>query len=98
MARSDIAKAREILEREREAVLADLREAGAEARAAAEQQRIWRAQAAALLDRGREAGLSIKEMAHALGLSRQWSTYLLRTRTRKQLVDELRQRGPAGRS
>jgi len=71
-----IREARELLAREREQVLAALASAREEARQMAESQKAWRATAATLLERGDAAGLSVAEMARALGLSRQWTTHL----------------------
>jgi len=71
-----IREARDLLEREREEVIAALGSARAEAQQIAEQQKEWRKAAAILLERGDAAGLSVTEMAKALGLSRQWTTHL----------------------
>lgn len=71
-----VREARELLEGEREKVIAALGLARAEAQKIAEQQKAWRMKAAELLERGDAAGLSVTEMAKALGLSRQWTTHL----------------------
>jgi hypothetical protein len=71
-----VREARELLERERKDVLAALAAARGEAQRIAAQQEAWRGTAATLLERGDAAGLSVAEMARALGLSRQWTTHL----------------------
>jgi uncharacterized membrane protein len=71
-----IREARDLLEREREKVVAALALARARAQEIAEQQKAWRKEAAELLERGDAASLSVTEMAKALGLSRQWTTHL----------------------
>jgi site-specific recombinase XerC len=84
----EVAQAIEVLRREREAVLSGLGAERAAADWAAEEQRRWRADVQALLERGRAVGLSVAEMAEALGISRQWTNHLA-----KQTVDrEVRKR------
>jgi site-specific recombinase XerC len=88
---SEIEQAKQVLIAEREAVLAGLAQERIAAERAAEEQRRWRADVQALLERGRSAGLSVAEMADALGISRQWTNHLA-----KQAVDkELRKRAAA---
>jgi hypothetical protein len=88
---SEIEQAKQVLIAEREAVLAGLAEERAAAERAAEEQRRWRADVQALLERGRSVGLSVAEMADALGISRQWTNHLT-----KHAVDrELRKRTSA---
>ena len=72
----EIRKARQLLEHEREAVLAALGDARTTAQKISEEQRAWREAVAQLLERGDAAGLSVTEMAKALGLSRQWTSHL----------------------
>jgi len=76
---SDVDRAIDVLNTEREAVLAGLAEERTAAERAAEEQRRWRADAQALLERGRAVGLSVAEMADALGISRQWTNHLAKT-------------------
>ena len=73
---SEVERARNVLEQEREAVIAALRDAGHEAREAADRQKAWRTRVQELLNRGGSAGIPVAEMAKALGLSRQWTTHL----------------------
>jgi predicted nucleic acid-binding Zn-ribbon protein len=54
-----IREARDLLEREREEVVAALALARAHAQEIAEQQKAWRTKAAELLERGDAAGLSV---------------------------------------
>jgi site-specific recombinase XerC len=75
----EIERAKHVLETERDAVRAGLAEERAAAERAAEEQRRWRADVQALLERGRAAGLSVAEMAEALGISRQWTNHLTKT-------------------
>jgi len=75
----------EVLETERAAVLARLAEERAAAERAAEEQRRWRADVQALLERGRAAGLSVAEMAEALGISRQWTNHLAKHAVQKEV-------------
>jgi hypothetical protein len=79
---SEIERAKQVLSAEREAVLAGLAEERSAAERAADEQRRWRADVQALLERGRAVGLSVAEMADALGISRQWTNHLA-----KQAVD-----------
>src|SRR6516165_467597 len=76
---SEVEQAMQVLQAERDAVLAGLGEERAAAERAAEEQRRWRADAQALLERGRAVGLSVAEMADALGISRQWTNHLAKT-------------------
>jgi hypothetical protein len=76
---SELERAKQVLESERAAVLAGLGEERAAAERAAEEQRRWRADVQALLERGRAVGLSVAEMADALGISRQWTNHLAKT-------------------
>jgi hypothetical protein len=86
---SEIERAKHVLETERDVVLAGLAGERAAAEQAAEEQRRWRADVQALLERGRAVGLSVADMADALGISRQWTNHLA-----KQAVDrEIRKRG-----
>ncbi len=73
---SELERAKQVLESEREAVLAGLADECAAAERAAEEQRRWRADVQVLLERGRAVGLSVAEMADALGISRQWTNHL----------------------
>jgi hypothetical protein len=82
---SDIEQAKQVLEVERKAVLARLAEERAAAERAAEEQRRWRAEVQTLLERGREVGLSVAEMAHALGISRQWTNHLAKHAVRREM-------------
>lgn len=84
----EVRRAQEVIDAERQAVLAGLAEERAAAERAADEQRRWRADVQALLERGRSVGLPVAEMAEALGLSRQWTNHLA-----KQTVDkEVRKR------
>jgi len=89
----EVEKARELLAQERVDVLDALRAARAEGARIADEQGRWREQAAKLLDRGGAAGLSVTEMAKALGLSRQWTTHL-RAQAEKEALTRLRRVGP----
>jgi hypothetical protein len=80
---SEIERAKQVLGTEREAVLAGLAGERAAAERAAEEQRRWRADVQALLERGRAVDLSVAEMAAALGISRQWTNHLA-----KRAIDE----------
>ena len=85
---SEVEQAKQVLETERAAVLAGLAEERAAAERAADEQRRWRADVQKLLERGREVGVSVADMADALGISRQWTNHLA-----KQAVDkEIRKR------
>ena len=66
----------EVMNAEREAVLAGLARERAAAERAAEEQRRWRTEVQSLLERGRAVGLSVTDMAEALGISRQWTNHL----------------------
>ena len=61
------------------AVLAGLAEERPPPSGPREEQRRWRADVQALLERGRAVGLSVAEMADALGISRQWTNHLAKT-------------------
>jgi hypothetical protein len=74
--RSEVEKAMRVMSAEREAVLAGLAGERGAAERAAEEQRRWRTEVQALLERGRAVGLSVAEMAEALGVSRQWTNHL----------------------
>ncbi len=88
---TDVDQAMQVIRAEREAVLVGLAEERAAAERAAEEQRRWRADVQALLERGRAVGLPVAEMAEALGISRQWTNHLA-----KQAVDrEIRKRAAA---
>ena len=76
---SELEQAKQVLESEQAAVLAGLAEERVAAEQAAEEQRRWRADVEALLERGRAVGLSVAEMADALGISRQWTNHLTKT-------------------
>jgi hypothetical protein len=82
---SDVDQALEVIQAEQSAVLAGLREERAAAERAAEEQRRWRADVQALLERGRAAGLSVAEMAEALGISRQWTNHLAKQAVGKEI-------------
>jgi len=82
---SDVDRAIDVLNTEREAVLAGLAEERTAAERAAEEQRRWRADAQALLERGRAVGLSVAEMADALGISRQWTNHLAKRAVNSEL-------------
>jgi hypothetical protein len=73
---SGIDDAMEVIAAERQAVLAGLADERVAAERAAEEQRRWRADVEALLERGRAVGLSVADMADALGVSRQWTNHL----------------------
>jgi transposase len=81
---NEVERARELLEAEQKAVLAILGVAGKEAREAARRQKVWRNTVSDQLERGRAAGVSVTEMANALGLSRQWTSHLLARREARQ--------------
>jgi len=66
----------QVMSAERAAVLSGLAEERAAAERAAEEQRRWRTEVQSLLERGRAAGLSVADMAEALGISRQWTNHL----------------------
>ena len=73
---SEIERAKNVIGVEREAVIAGLASEREAAERAAEEQRRWRREVEALLERGRAVGLSVAEMAEALGISRQWTNHL----------------------
>lgn len=85
---SELDRAMEVLRREKDAVLGGLAEQRAAAERAAEEQRRWRAEVEALLERGRAVGLSVAEMANALGVSRQWTNHL----AKRTVAREVRKR------
>ena len=91
---SDVEQAKQVLEDERQAVLAGLADERAAAERAAEEQRRWRADVEALLERGRAVGLSIADMADALGVSRQWTNHLTKKAVDKALVQRMAQMPP----
>jgi predicted transcriptional regulator len=77
---AEVRRAREVLEAEREAVRRAIRKNGAAKRRLDKRRSVlWEKQreldmdAAVLLVRGKEAGLSVTEMAEALGATRQWA-------------------------
>ena len=82
---SEITQAKQVIEGERTAVLAGLAQEREAAERAAEEQRRWRAEVEKLLERGRAVGLSVAEMAEALGISRQWTNHLARTVVDKEV-------------
>jgi hypothetical protein len=82
---SDVDQAKQVIETERAAVLAGLATEKAAAERAAEEQRRWRADVQALLERGRAVGLSVAEMAEALGVSRQWTNHLAKATVDKEV-------------
>jgi hypothetical protein len=83
---SEVEGAIEVIAAERQAVLARLAEERAAAERAAEEQRRWRADVEALLERGRTVGLSVADMADALGVSRQWTNHLTKTALDKAIA------------
>jgi hypothetical protein len=82
---SGVEQAKQVIETERAAVLGGLATEKAAAERAAEEQRRWRADVQALLERGRAVGLSVAEMAEALGVSRQWTNHLAKTTVDKEV-------------
>jgi hypothetical protein len=74
----ELERAKKVIEGEREAILAGLAEQRAAAERAADEQRRWRAEVEALLERGRAVSLPVADMAKALGVSRQWTNHLAR--------------------
>jgi hypothetical protein len=82
---SDVERAIQTVAAEREAVLAGLGQERAAAERAAEEQRRWRTDVEALLERGRNIGLSVAEMADALGVSRQWTNHLAKRAMSREL-------------
>jgi hypothetical protein len=85
---NELERAKQVLESERNAVLTGLADERAAAERAAEEQRRWRADVQALLERGRAVGLSVADMAGALGISRQWTNHL----TKRAVDSELKKR------
>ena len=79
--KKEVRRARELIARERSEVLASLGETGDKARKAGRRQAEWRREVQALLERGTTAGVSVTEMAKALGLSRQWTSHLAHAKT-----------------
>ena len=63
---------------DRDEILHRLADAREDARRLAEQQRAWRKQVGELVEVGRAAGLTVEEMADALGLSKSWTERLRR--------------------
>jgi hypothetical protein len=90
----EVEKARQVLAKERRAVLTRLQAAAADAASEAERaaawRRAWRRDVHRLLNRGQSAGVSVTEMAEALGVSRQWAAHLLKEREREQQLRRLR--------
>jgi hypothetical protein len=82
---SDLEQALEVIRDEQKAVLAGLAGERTAAERAAEEQRRWRAEVESLLERGRAVGLSVAEMAEALGISRQWTNHLAKASMEKHL-------------
>jgi len=72
----ELRQAKALLEEEQATVWAGLAAERAAAERAAEEQRRWRADVQGLLERGRAVGLSVADMAEALGISRQWTNHL----------------------
>jgi hypothetical protein len=72
----DVRRARALIDREHIQVLAALTRAGEKGTKLARRQAEWKREVEGLLERGRAAGVSITEMARALGLSRQWTSHL----------------------
>ena len=82
---SDVEQAKQVIETERAAVLAGLESERAAAERAGEEQRRWRADVEALLERGRAVGLSVADMAEALGISRQWTNHLAKQTVSREM-------------
>jgi hypothetical protein len=82
---SDVEQAKQVIETERAAVIAGLAGERAAAERAAEEQRRWRADVQALLERGRAVGLSVADMAEALGISRQWTNHLAKQTVSREM-------------
>ena len=82
---SEIERAKNVIGVEREAVIAGLASEREAAERAAEEQRRWRTEVQSLLERGRAAGLSVADMAEALGISRQWTNHLAKTVVDKEV-------------
>lgn len=83
----EIRRARELLAQERADVLAALAAARGEAQQIAEAQKAWREAVAPLLERADAAGVSVSEMAAALGLSRQWTSHLRAEAKRRERLE-----------
>ena len=81
----ELRRAVEVIHAEQQAVLAGLGEERAAAERAAEEQRRWRTDVQALLERGRAVGLSVADMAEALGISRQWTNHLTKRAVGKEV-------------
>jgi len=81
----DVEQAKQVIETERAAVLAGLESERAAAERAGEEQRRWRADVEALLERGRAVGLSVADMAEALGISRQWTNHLAKQTVSREM-------------
>jgi hypothetical protein len=81
----DVEQAKQVIETERSAVLAGLAAERAAAERAAEEQRRWRAEVGSLLERGRAVGVSVSEMADALGISRQWTNHLAKQTVSREM-------------
>src|SRR5689334_22237003 len=81
----EIRRAKEVLETEQAAVLQGLADERAAAERAAEEQRRWRAEVQSLLERGRAVGLSVSDMAEALGISRQWTNHLAKQTVSREM-------------
>jgi len=82
-----IRRARELLAQERADVLAALAAACGEAQKIAEAQKAWREAVVPLLERADTAGVSVNEMAAALGLSRQWTSHLRADAKRRERLE-----------
>jgi hypothetical protein len=90
----ELERAKEVIEGERQAVIAGLAEQRAAAERAADEQRRWRAEVEALLERGRAVSLPVADMAKALGISRQWTNHLAKTSMERQLDKRRREQFP----
>jgi hypothetical protein len=90
----ELERAKEVIEGERQAVLAGLAAQRAAAERAADEQRRWRAEVEALLERGRAVSLPVADMAKALGISRQWTNHLAKTSMERQLGKRRREQFP----
>lgn len=73
---------------DRDEILRRLGDAREDARRIADQQRAWRKQVGELVELGRAAGLTVDEMADALGLSKSW-TERLRLRAKRRLQHQV---------
>jgi len=83
----EIRHARELLAHERADVLAALAAARGEAQKIAAGQQAWRDAVGLLLERADAAGVSVNEMANALGLSRQWTSHLRDEAKRRERLE-----------